>query len=145
VPGLAFVTRLRPVTYRFDQAKLAAFERTGALPPGFGPPDPRAPLRSGFLAQDVEAAARALGYAFDGLHAPANARDHYGLDYAQFVVPLVQAVQEQQAQIAALQAQNAALQARAAADRAAAEAQATGFAQRLRALEAAGAPAAAAR
>jgi len=140
VPGLAFVTRLRPVTYRFDQAKLAAFERTGALPPGFGPPDPRAPLRSGFLAQDVEAAARALGYAFDGVHAPANARDYYGLDYAQFVVPLVQAVQELSQEVDALKYQNAALQARAER----AEAATGAFEQRLRALEAGGARAQAA-
>ena len=57
--------------------------------------------------------AERLGYRFDGVHAPANARDHYSLAYAQFVVPLVRAVQEQQAQIEALQAQNAALHAQA--------------------------------
>ena len=109
VPGLAFITRLRPVTYRFDQAKMAAFLKTGELPAGFTP-DPAAAVQTGFLAQQVEQAAQAVGYRFDGLHAPANTRDHYSLIYAQFVVPLVQAVQEQQTQIEALQAQNVAQQ-----------------------------------
>ena len=109
VPGLAFITRLRPVTYRFDQARLNRFEHTGMLV-ARSTRDTAAAVHTGFLAQDVERTAQALRYRFDGLHAPANARDHYGLGYAQFVVPLVQAVQEQQAQIEALQRQNAALQ-----------------------------------
>jgi len=103
VPGLAFIARLRPVTYRFDAAQLDAFTRTGALGPGRA--DKSAAVQSGFLAQEVETAARSLGYAFDGLRVPASAREHYGLAYSQFVVPLVRAVQEQQAQIEALQTQ----------------------------------------
>jgi hypothetical protein len=51
---------------------------------------------SGFLAQDVEAAARSIGYDFSGVDAPKNENDLYGLRYAEFVVPLVKAVQEQQ-------------------------------------------------
>ena len=112
VPGLAFITALRPVTYRFDDARLGQFERTGNLPPRSAP-NSSAAVHTGFLAQDVERTALALGFRFDGVHAPANARDHYGLGYAQFVVPLVKAIQEQQVQIAALQAQNAALQSKA--------------------------------
>ena len=125
VPGLAFITRLRPVTYRLDAARQDGFQRTGTLPAFI--PDATAPLHTGFLAQEVEATARALGYAFDGVHAPATARDTYGLAYAQFVVPLVRAVQELNHQVADLKAQNTAL-----------KSQATAFAQRLRALEAAG-------
>ena len=112
VPGLAFITALRPVTYRFDDARLGQFERTGNLPPRSAP-NSSAAVHTGFLAQDVERTALALGFRFDGVHAPANARDHYGLGYAQFVVPLVKAIQEQQVQIAALQAQNAALHSKA--------------------------------
>ncbi len=37
-----------------------------------------------------------LGYSFDGVHAPANDRDHYSLAYSQFIMPLVKSVQEQQ-------------------------------------------------
>ncbi|WP_162910727.1 tail fiber domain-containing protein [Hymenobacter oligotrophus] len=109
VPGLAFIRRLRPVTYRLDAAKQQQFTRTGVLPAGFTR-DPQAPVHTGFLAQEVEQAAQALNYRFDGVHTPAGARDYYGLGYSQFVVPLVKAVQEQQQQIEAMQAQNAALQ-----------------------------------
>ena len=108
VPGLAFITRLRPVTYRFDTARLAAFGRTGRLRPFVV--DNNAAVHTGFLAQEVEQAAKGLSFVFDGVHAPATARDHYSLAYSQFVMPLVKAVQEQQAQIEALKAQNAALQ-----------------------------------
>ena len=118
VPGLRFITRLRPVTYRFDTRKLDAFTRTGVLAPGFAP-DAAAPVQTGFLAQEVEQAAQAVGFDFDGVHAPANARDHYSIAYGQLVVPLVQAVQEQQAQIEALRAQNATLQTQRADDHAA--------------------------
>jgi len=118
VPGLAFIGQLWPVTYRFDGAKLDAYGRTGQLPAGFTK-DPAARVQSGFLAQQVEQAAQAVGYAFDGLHAPANARDHYSLSYAQFVVPLVRAVQEQQVQIETLQAQHRADEAARSADHAA--------------------------
>jgi len=134
VPGLAFIQRLRPVTYRFDNARLNAFTRTGELG-ARSAPDPAAAVQTGFLAQEVEATARAVGFDFDGVHAPANARDPYGLGYAQFVVPLVRAVQELSQQVEALQTQNTALQTRAAQ----AEATTAAFEQRLRALEAGGA------
>jgi len=60
-------------------------------------------LYSGFSAQQVEEVAKAIGYNFDGVHKPQTAHDLYSLSYAEFVVPLVKAVQEQQAMIAALQ------------------------------------------
>jgi hypothetical protein len=53
-------------------------------------------LQSGFIAQEVEAAALAVGYDFHGVDKPKNENSHYGLRYAEFVVPLVKAVQEQQ-------------------------------------------------
>jgi hypothetical protein len=51
---------------------------------------------SGFIAQEVEAAAQKAGYSFSGVDGPKNEKDNYGLRYAEFVVPLVKAVQEQQ-------------------------------------------------
>ena len=51
---------------------------------------------SGFLAQEVEQAAKETGYDFSGLHKPNNSKDLYALSYESFVVPLVKAVQEQQ-------------------------------------------------
>ena len=53
-------------------------------------------VTTGFIAQDVEAAAQSIGYNFSGVDAPKNENDYYGLRYAEFVVPLVKAVQEQQ-------------------------------------------------
>ena len=49
---------------------------------------------SGFIAQDVEALSKSLGYEFSGVDAPKNAKDIYGLRYADFVVPIVKSVQE---------------------------------------------------
>ena len=40
--------------------------------------------------------AKDLGYEFDGVHAPANSKDHYSLAYSQFIMPLVKGMQEQQ-------------------------------------------------
>lgn len=52
---------------------------------------------TGFVAQEVETAANKIGFNFSGLDAPGNSDDVYSLRYADFVVPLVKAVQEQQA------------------------------------------------
>lgn len=54
---------------------------------------------TGFLAQDVEEAAKETGYEFSGIKKPQNDKDHYGIAYSEFVVPLVKAVQEQQKMI----------------------------------------------
>ncbi len=95
VVGLDFIMKLRPVTYHLDMDALAKFLHT--------PDDARLPaaerqkaaeLHSGFIAQEVEQAAREAGYDFHGVDAPDNENDHYGLRYAEFVVPLVKAVQE---------------------------------------------------
>ena len=39
------------------------------------------------------------GYDFSGVKKPQNDKDHYGIAYSQFVVPLVKAMQEQQKMI----------------------------------------------
>ena len=49
---------------------------------------------TGFVAQEVELAAKELNYQFSGVDAPTNEEGFYGLRYAEFVVPLVKAVQE---------------------------------------------------
>jgi hypothetical protein len=67
---------------------------------------------TGFLAQEVEAAAQSIGFDFSGVDAPKNDNDFYGLRYAEFVVPLVKAVQEQQEIIEQLKAENARLEER---------------------------------
>jgi hypothetical protein len=111
VVGLAFIQRLRPVVYNFDTRGLTAHWtqnmdaelRDSYLAQDFGPST--AIRQSGFIAQEVEQAAKATGYDFNGVHVPADASDNYSLAYGQFVVPLVKAVQEQQALIDAQAAQ----------------------------------------
>jgi hypothetical protein len=60
---------------------------------------------TGFIAQEVEAAALAAGYDFSGVEKAADEVGMYSVRYAEFVVPLVKAVQEQQALIEDLRAQ----------------------------------------
>ena len=59
--------------------------------------------QTGFIAQEVEAAANKLNYDFSGVYKPQNDKDPYGLSYSDFVVPLVKAVQELSSQNEALQ------------------------------------------
>jgi hypothetical protein len=121
VPGLAFINQLRPVTYTLDIDGIenaltpAASPASGKMLPaikGFRLPSTVADQKklspqemasrkakstivyTGFVAQEVEKAAEKLGYDFSGVDAPKNAKDFYGLRYAEFVVPLVKAVQE---------------------------------------------------
>lgn len=106
VPGLDFITRLKPVTYYFDTEKLETFSKTGIIKPTNVFPATYTgikQLHTGFLAQDVEKIAKELGYEFDGVHKPENNHDHYSLAYSQFIMPLVKAIQEQQKLIEALQ------------------------------------------
>jgi hypothetical protein len=67
---------------------------------------------TGFVAQDVEKAAKSLNYDFSGVDAAKNDKDLYGLRYAEFVVPLVKAVQELSQQNDSLKQQISDLQTR---------------------------------
>ncbi len=94
IPGLAFIKKLRPVTYYFDRDKYNQFLK---IPDSIAVKNNvtgKKYLESGFMAQEVEQAAKELGYEFNGVDEPKNDGDHYGLRYAMFVVPLVKAVQE---------------------------------------------------
>ena len=52
------------------------------------------------MAQEVEQAAKDLGFEFSGVDKPKDAAQQtYALRYSAFVVPLVKAVQEQQSEI----------------------------------------------
>ncbi|MEK7258105.1 MAG: tail fiber domain-containing protein [Bacteroidota bacterium] len=107
VKGLDFILQLRPVTYQWDVEKLESFRpkspRADSLK--FSKSDIGQMRFTGFVAQEVEQAAQAVGFDFSGVDKPANESDPYGLRYAEFTVPLVKAVQEQQAMIEQLQVQ----------------------------------------
>lgn len=113
VPGLAFIKRLRPVTYSLDAAALDRFLGVASRMAKLEDPVARQQYHdrvqevsrqvlTGFVAQEVEQSAKDIGYQFDGVHHPVDEHDHYTLGYASFVVPLVKAVQEQQTMIEAL-------------------------------------------
>ena len=68
--------------------------------------------QTGFIAQEVEAAAKKVNYDFNGVNIPKNSQELYSVSYAEFVVPLVKAVQELETKNAALQSQNIALEKR---------------------------------
>lgn len=99
IPGLAFIKLLRPITYTIDATAIDEVTR----------PENRSAITAteltalkekgqikytGFVAQEVEASAKQLGFDFSGVKEPQNDKDLYGLRYAEFVVPLVKAVQE---------------------------------------------------
>jgi hypothetical protein len=126
VPGLAFITQLKPITYTLDieglektmkanarQMNTVAGKR--AVQPAISQQEiasqkARAKeIHTGFAAQEVEAVAKKLNYSFHGVDAPKNDRDFYGLRYAEFVVPLVKAVQELDAENRKMKEEMAAL------------------------------------
>ncbi|MEM6273505.1 MAG: tail fiber domain-containing protein [Bacteroidota bacterium] len=100
IGGLDFILKLRPVSYNMDVNAIEQFHgRT--LPPELqvAAQDKSKVRYSGFLAQEVEEAAQVTGYDFSGIDTPDSEDDAYGIRYAEFVVPLVKAVQELNAKI----------------------------------------------
>ncbi len=97
VPGISFIMKLKPVAYHLNMNAIADFLKTpGELRSKQAEAEKTKTWQTGFIAQDVEQAAKALNYEFSGIDKPKNENDFYGLRYAEFVVPLVKAVQEQQ-------------------------------------------------
>jgi len=112
VAGLDFITRLRPVTYNFNvdrQNQLMGVEDKSDYA---GKYDIEGIKFSGFLAQEVEQAAKEIGYDFSAVKAPKGEKSLYGISYAEFVVPLVKATQEQQEKIEKLENENQSLKTR---------------------------------
>jgi hypothetical protein len=118
VPGLAFINKLNPVTYNLD---LDAVDRitlgstlkstnNSVIQPSKVSTSARiakeAIVYTGFVAQDVEKAAKSLNYDFSGVDPAKNSNDLYGLRYSDFVAPLVKAVQELSAENDSLKSQN---------------------------------------
>jgi trimeric autotransporter adhesin len=106
VPGLAFIKRLRPVTYTVNKNALAAHFGQHLENTPSATTIKRVNRETGFIAQEVEKAAKELRYDFNGVDIPSNDAGLYGIRYSEFVMPLVKAVQEQQLLIEALQQEN---------------------------------------
>lgn len=110
VQGLQFINSLRPVTYSVDVVGLNNHYRKAAnavtnakslqssviADAKFKQATEEAGkvVETGFIAQEVEAAAQKIGYEFNGVDKPKTESGLYGLRYDEFVVPLVKAVQE---------------------------------------------------
>ena len=109
VPGIEFIKNLKAVTYQVNIDKLDQFTKTGVLTDinhhvAYHPAEQI--VHSGFLAQQVEQICKDLGYDFDAVVTPSDKNGHYSLAYSQFVVPLVKAVQEQEAIIESQKEEN---------------------------------------
>lgn len=97
VPGLDFILKLKPVVYNLDLENINTFLK---LPKNNLNTDTKNEIvQTGFIAQEVAVVATEIGYDFSGVDKPKNNDDFYGLRYAEFVVPLTKAIQEQQEQI----------------------------------------------
>ncbi|HEV3325700.1 MAG TPA: T9SS type A sorting domain-containing protein [Puia sp.] len=127
VPGLVFIKKLVPITYTLDIDGIETTRQKGTtaakgpnnttLPRPLDDPamkqamkEKSAVVYTGFIAQDVDKAARSIGYDFSGVDKPKDdQQSFYGLRYSDFVVPLVKAVQELSAENDSLQQANAQL------------------------------------
>jgi hypothetical protein len=107
VPGLDFINLLQPVTYNLDlnamdnllgidKAKKNELEKEVSQELKDRSEKARKSkedlVQTGFVAQDVEKTAKSIGYKFSGVNVDESGI--YSLSYAEFVVPLVKAVQE---------------------------------------------------
>ena len=109
VGGLDFILRLRPVTYNVDVQKLVDHLGEDLKTDSLGNTvlreqnaeliaarKEKAAIRyTGFIAQEVDSAAKASGYDFSGVDKATDSERMLGLRYAEFVVPLVKGMQEQ--------------------------------------------------
>jgi hypothetical protein len=109
VPGLTFINKLRPVTYKLELKKFDKFlgKKDGlinSMQADYAVSEKK--VHTGFVAQDVEKASDEIHYDFDGVNHPQNEKDNYSLVYADFVPSLVKAVQELSTQNDELKKQN---------------------------------------
>lgn len=106
VAGLDFINALNPVSYTLDKAAINKFLGISDNGQAANTAAKATPQRQiGFVAQEVEAIVKKSGYVFSGIEAPQNEGDPYTIRYAEFVVPLVKAVQELSGQVADLKQQ----------------------------------------
>ncbi|HEX7414603.1 MAG TPA: tail fiber domain-containing protein [Bacteroidia bacterium] len=101
VKGLAFINKLRPVTYNMNTKALDDYLINGMADSiktmhkaGLDFAPSMAIVHSGFIAQEVEQAAQQVGFNSSIVKTPANSNDIYALNYAEIGVASVKAIQE---------------------------------------------------
>jgi len=99
IPGLPFILALRPVSYNLNVISYLNHILPNGNVDSLIAADHNFKVKTqtrytGFVAQEVEVAADKTGYDFSGVQKPSNEKDTYAVRYAEFVVPLVKAVQE---------------------------------------------------
>jgi trimeric autotransporter adhesin len=99
VSGLEFINMLRPVSYSLDKDRINSFLGVKTQPDLSENLSLNEKRQTGFIAQEVEEVIKRSGFVFHGIEAPQNEKDHYSIRYAEFVVPLVKAVQELSAKV----------------------------------------------
>ena len=111
VPGLDFINRLRPVTYNLNIHKENAilYANKPNQKDWDGKYDIEKMRMTGFIAQEVDSAAEAVGYNFSGIIKPSTPNDLYQVRYSEFVVPLVKSVQELKKMVDDLKMENDAM------------------------------------
>jgi len=108
VPGLTFINSLRPVSYTVNVKGLNDFYRkaTGsAKSMEQSEETANKIIYNGFVAQEVELAAKELNFEFSGVDKPETKDGLYGLRYDNFISPMVKAMQELSAKNDELQSQ----------------------------------------
>ena len=97
VKGLDFITRLKPVTYNEDPTLL---HKIWGTPDSLVSKIDHSAIQQqrfiGFIAQDVQKAAKESGFDFPGIDIPRNEKEVYSLRYTDFMMPLIKSVQELQ-------------------------------------------------
>lgn len=100
VSGLSFINGLRPVSYTVNQKAIRQFLKVDEMDAEQKIAEEQNVTRqTGFVAQEVYQLTKKTGYDFSGVVAPKNETDYYTIKYAEFVVPLVKAVQELSAKV----------------------------------------------
>jgi len=93
VPGIDFISRIKPVTYKLDRNKIARFKNEKTTDQNQNTDE----VFTGFLAQQIDEVVTDLKYNFNGVRRPSDlSKEHYSVRYSSFVVPLVKTAQEQQ-------------------------------------------------
>lgn len=89
VKGLSFILKLKPITYNQDPTILHRIWGTpDSLVSKINHSEIQKQRFIGFLAQDVERAAKESGFDFPGIDVPKNEKETYSLRYVDFIMPI---------------------------------------------------------